>query len=151
MPSDSYSEYINMAEYSVSEVSLAIRKTVEANFGMVKIRGEVGRISKPASGHIYLDLKDERSVLSGVIWKGTLQKLDTLPEEGLEVVVTGRITTFQGQSKYQVIIEKVEHAGIGALMALLEKRKKLLLEEGIFDRDKKSPIPYIPNKIGVIT
>ena len=110
-----------MAEYSVSEVSLAIRKTVEANFGMVKIRGEVGRISKPASGHIYLDLKDERSVLSGVIWKGTLQKLDTLPEEGLEVVVTGRITTFQGQSKYQVIIEKVEHAGIGALMALLEK------------------------------
>ena len=151
MPSDSYSEYINMAEYSVSEVSLAIRKTVEANFGMVKIRGEVGRISKPASGHIYLDLKDERSVLSGVIWKGTFQKLDTLPEEGLEVVVTGRITTFQGQSKYQVIIEKVEHAGIGALMALLEKRKKLLLEEGIFDREKKSPIPYIPNKIGVIT
>ena len=104
MPSDSYSQHINMAEYSVSEVSLAIRKTVEANFGMVKIRGEVGRISKPASGHIYLDLKDERSVLSGVIWKGTLQKLDTLPEEGLEVVVTGRITTFQGQSKYQVII-----------------------------------------------
>ena len=147
MPSDSHSEYINMAEYSVSEVSLAIRKTVEANFGMVKIRGEVGRISKPASGHIYLDLKDERSVLSGVIWKGTLQKLDTLPEEGLEVVVTGRITTFQGQSKYQVIIEKVEHAGIGALMALLEKRKKLLLEEGIFDREKKAPFRIFQIKL----
>ena len=141
----------NVIEYSVSEISLAVKRTVETNFEVVRIRGEVGRLSKPASGHVYLDLKDERSVISGVIWKGNFSKLEIIPEEGLEVIVTGRLTTFQGQSKYQVIIEKVEHAGVGALMALLEKRKLLLQQEGIFDKNRKKKIPFIPDKIGVIT
>ncbi len=141
----------NITEYSVSEVSLAVKRTIESNYEIIRIRGEVGRLSKPASGHVYLDLKDDRAVISGVIWKGTFSKLDVAPEEGLEIVATGRLTTFQGQSKYQIIIEKVEHAGIGALMALLEKRKLLLREEGIFDKEKKKKIPFIPNKIGVVT
>ena len=141
----------NVIEYSVSEISLAVKRTVETNFEIVRIRGEVGRLSKPASGHVYLDLKDEKSVISGVIWKGNFSKLEIMPEEGLEVIVTGRLTTFQGQSKYQVIIEKVEHAGVGALMALLEKRKLLLHQEGIFDENRKKKIPFIPDKIGVIT
>ncbi len=141
----------NVIEYTVSEISLAVKRTVETNFEVVRIRGEVGRLSKPASGHVYLDLKDEKSVISGVIWKGSFSKLEVVPEEGLEVIVTGRLTTFQGQSKYQIIIEKVEHAGLGALMALLEKRKLLLQQEGIFDTNRKKKIPFIPDKIGVIT
>lgn len=142
---------LNISEYSVSEVSLAIKRTVESNFEVVRIRGEVGRISRPASGHIYLDLKDDKSVIAGVIWKGNAQKLQTIPEEGLEIITTGRVTTFPGQSKYQIIIERVEHAGVGALMALLEKRKQSLFKEGIFNQDKKKKIPFIPRKIGVIT
>ena len=142
---------INTTEYSVSDISLAIKRTVESNFELVRIKGEVGRISKPASGHIYLDLKDDKAVISGVIWKGTAQRLQILPEEGLEIVVIGRISTFQGQSKYQIIIEKLQRGGLGALMALLEKRKKALFAEGIFDHKIKKKIPFLPKKIGVIT
>ena len=142
---------VNISEYSVSEISLAIKRTVESNFEFVRIKGEVGRISKPASGHIYLDLKDDKAVISGVIWKGTAQRLQILPEEGLEIVVIGRVTTFQVQSKYQIIIEKLERGGVGALMTLLEKRKKKFFEEGIFNDEIKKKIPFLPNKIGVIT
>ncbi len=142
---------LNITEYSVSDISLAIKRSVESNFELVRIRGEVGRISKPASGHIYLDLKDEKAVISGVIWKGTAQRLEILPEEGLEIIAIGRITTFQGQSKYQIIIEKLKRGGLGALMALFEKRKKMFFEEGVFDNKNKKKIPFLPEKLGVIT
>ena len=117
----------------------------------MRIKGEVGRVSRPRSGHIYLDLKDDKSVISGVIWKGDSARLDTQPEEGMEVVATGRVTTFGGQSKYQIVIEDIKPAGMGALMALLEKRKKMLAAEGLFDADLKRPLPYLPEVIGVVT
>ena len=115
----------NIPEFSVSALSLAIKKSIEGNFPQVKVKGEVGRVSTPASGHIYLDLKDERSVLSGVIWRGNVSSLEVFPEEGMEVKAVGRLTTFQGQSRYQIIVENIEPAGAGALMAILEKRKKI--------------------------
>ena len=141
----------NNLEYTVSELSLSIKNLIENNFEFIRLRGEVGRVSRPVSGHIYLDLKDNTSVISGVIWKGNTQKLNIAPEEGLEVVCFGKITTYPGQSKYQIIIENMEPAGIGALMALLEKRKEKLSKEGLFDDQHKKEIPFLPNKIGVIT
>ncbi len=141
----------NNLEYTVSELSLSIKNLIENNFEFIRLRGEVGRVSRPVSGHIYLDLKDNTSVISGVIWKGNTQKLNIAPEEGLEVVCLGKITTYPGQSKYQIIIENMEPAGIGALMALLEKRKEKLSKEGLFDDQHKKEIPFLPNKIGVIT
>ncbi|MFP3921727.1 MAG: exodeoxyribonuclease VII large subunit [Dichotomicrobium sp.] len=141
----------NVAEYSVSEISAAIKRTMEDSFGFVRVRGELGRISRPASGHVYLDLKDERAVLSGVIWRGTASKLKFRPEEGLEVIATGRITTYPGSSKYQIVIESLEPAGAGALMALLEERKRKLAKEGLFDEDRKRALPYLPRVIGIVT
>ena len=113
----------NVGEYSVAEISGAIKRTMEDAFGRVRVRGELGRVSRPASGHIYCDLKDDRAVLASVIWKGAAAKMAVRPEEGLEVIATGRITTFAGQSKYQMVIDALEPAGEGALMALLEQRK----------------------------
>ncbi len=104
----------NVAEFSVSEISFSIKRTMEDAFGYVRVRGELGRISRPGSGHIYLDLKDDRSVLSGVIWRGAASKLKIQPEQGLEVIATGKITTFPGQSKYQMVIDSLEPAGAGA-------------------------------------
>ncbi len=141
----------NAPEFTVTEISGAVKRTIEGEFARVRVRGEIGRVSKPRSGHIYLDLKDDRSVLSGVIWKGVAARLATLPEEGLEVVATGKLTTFGGQSKYQMVIEDIAPAGMGALMAMLEKRKKLLEGEGLFAADLKKPIPYLPEIIGVVT
>ena len=141
----------NVAEYSVSEISGALKRTLEDTFGHVRVRGELGRVSRPGSGHVYLDLKDDRAVLSGVIWKGSAGRLKIQPEQGLEVVVTGRITTFPGQSKYQIVIETMELAGAGALMALLEERRKKLAAEGLFDEDRKRELPYLPEVIGVVT
>ena len=141
----------NVIEYSVSEISTAIRRTMEDTFGFVRVRGEVGRVSRPASGHVYLDLKDEKAVLAAVIWRGTVRRLKIQPEQGLEVVATGRITTYAGQSKYQLVIESLEPAGIGALMALLEERRKKLAAEGLFDEGRKKPIPWLPKVIGVVT
>ena len=141
----------NVAEYSVSEISGALKRTLEDTFGHVRVRGELGRVSRPGSGHVYLDLKDDRAVLSGVIWKGTAGRLKIQPEQGLEVVVTGRITTFPGQSKYQMVIDTMEPAGAGALMALLEERRKKLAAEGLFDEDRKQELPYLPQVIGVVT
>ncbi|MEW9919011.1 exodeoxyribonuclease VII large subunit [Marimonas sp. MJW-29] len=144
-------EGLNSPEFTVTEISGAIKRVIEGEFGHVRIRGEVGRVSRPRSGHVYLDLKDDRSVISGVIWKGVAARLDTQPEEGMEVVATGRVTTFPGQSKYQIVIEDIKPAGMGALMALLEKRKKQLAAEGLFDPARKKPIPYLPEIIGVVT
>jgi exodeoxyribonuclease VII large subunit len=141
----------NVVEYTVSEISSAIKRTMEDTFSHVRVRGELGRISRPASGHIYLDLKDERSVIGGVIWRGTATRLSFRPEEGLEVIVTGRITTYPGSSKYQIVIETIEPAGVGALMALLEERKRKLAAEGLFDETKKRSLPFLPRVIGIIT
>jgi len=141
----------NAPEFSVTELSGAIKRVIEGEFGHVRVRGELGRIARPRSGHIYLDLKDDRSVLSGVIWKGVATRLSVQPEEGMEVVATGRLTTFGGQSRYQIVIEDIKPAGVGALMAMLEKRKKALEAEGLFAADRKRALPYLPEIIGVVT
>lgn len=141
----------NTPEFSVSELSGAVKRAIEGGFGHVRVRGEVGRVSRPRSGHVYMDLKDDRSVIAGVMWKGVAAKLATQPEEGMEVIATGRLTTFPGQSKYQIVIEDIAPAGAGALMAMLEKRKALLASEGLFDQSRKRPLPYLPEIIGVVT
>ena len=142
---------VNSPEFSVTELSGAIKRVIEGEFSHVRIKGEVGRVSRPRSGHIYLDLKDDKSVINGVIWKGVAGRLQTQPEEGMEVVATGRVTTFGGQSKYQIVIEDIKPAGMGALMALLEKRKTMLSAEGLFEETRKRPLPYLPEVIGVVT
>lgn len=141
----------NAHEFSVSELSFALKRTVEENFGYVRVKGELGRVSRPASGHLYLDLKDDKAVLNAVIWKGVASKLKVKPEQGLEVVCTGKLTTFPGQSRYQIVIEQMELAGVGALMALLEQRKKALAAEGLFAPENKKPLPFLPEVIGVVT
>jgi len=141
----------NTPEFSVAEISGAVKKAIEGGFSHVRVRGEVGRVSRPASGHIYMDLKDDRAVLAGVIWKGRAQGLAHRPEEGMEVIATGKLTTFPGQSKYQMVIEDIAPAGAGALMAMLEKRKAALAAEGLFAPERKKPLPYLPEIIGVVT
>lgn len=141
----------NTPEFSVSELSGAVKRMIEGEFGHVRVRGEVGRVSRPRSGHIYLDLKDDRSVISGVMWKGVAARQQTMPEEGMEVIATGRLTTFPGQSKYQIVIDEIRPAGAGALMAMLEKRKAMLQAEGLFAAERKKPLPYLPEIIGVVT
>lgn len=141
----------NAPEFSVSEISGAVKKSIESEFGYVRVRGEVGRVSRPRSGHLYLDLKDDRAVLAGIIWKGRAVALAQQPEEGMEVVATGKLTTFPGQSKYQMVIEDIAPAGAGALMAMLEKRKAALAAEGLFAPERKKPLPYLPEIIGVVT
>lgn len=141
----------NQPEYTVSELSGAVKRVIEGEFGLVRVRGEVGRVSRPASGHLYFDLKDDRSVIAAISWKGQVAKMQVRPEEGMEVVATGRMTTFPGQSKYQLIVDDVAPAGAGALMAMLEKRKASLQAEGLFDPARKKPIPYLPRVIGVVT
>lgn len=150
-PYSSNNSPTNAQEYSVTEVSLALKRTVEDQFGYVRIRGEISGCKRAASGHVYLALKDDKSVLDGVMWKGVAGKLTFRPEDGLEVVVTGKLTTYPGRSKYQIVIDKMEVAGEGALMALLEKRKKELAAEGLFDPARKLLIPYLPKVIGVVT
>jgi exodeoxyribonuclease VII large subunit len=141
----------NTPEFSVSDLSNAVKRVIEGEFGFVRVRGEVGRVSRPRSGHVYLDLKDDRSVISGIMWKGVAARQQTQPEEGMEVIATGRLTTFPGQSKYQILIEEIRPAGAGALMAMLEKRKALLQAEGLFAAERKQPLPYLPEIIGVVT
>ena len=141
----------NRPEYTVSELSGAVKRVIEGEFGLVRVRGEVGRVSRPASGHLYFDLKDDRAVIAAISWKGQAAKMQVRPEEGMEVVATGRMTTFPGQSKYQLIVEDVAPAGAGALMAMLEKRRAALAAEGLFDAGRKKAIPYLPRVIGVVT
>jgi exodeoxyribonuclease VII large subunit len=149
--SDAGNDAGNAPEFSVSEVSGAVKRMIEGEFSHIRVRGEVGRLSRPRSGHIYLDLKDDRSVLGSVIWKGVSARLVTQPEEGMEVVAVGRLTTFPGQSKYQLVIEDIRPAGVGALMAMLEKRKAALMAEGLFAEDRKRALPFLPEVIGVVT
>ena len=141
----------NAPELSVSEISGAIKKTLEGEFGHVRVRGEVGRVVLARTGHLYFDLKDDRSVLAAVSWKGQASRLSYMPEEGMEVIATGKITTYGPQSKYQLNVEDVVPAGAGALMAMLEKRKAALAAEGLFAPERKKPIPYLPEIIGVVT
>ena len=141
----------NMPEFTVSELSGAVKRVIEGEFGFVRVRGELGRISRPRSGHLYLDLKDDKSVISGIVWRGVAGKLEMQPEEGMEVIATGRLTTYPGQSRYQIIIEDMRPAGLGALMAMLEKRKAMLQAEGLFDPARKKPLPFLPEIIGVVT
>jgi len=141
----------NAPEFSVSELSGAVKRVVEGAFDHVRVRGEVGRVFRARSGHLYLDLKDDRAVLASIVWKGVAARLEVQPEEGMEVIATGKITTFPGQSKYQLVIESIAPAGVGALMAMLEKRKKALAAEGLFAAERKQRIPFIPRRIGVVT
>lgn len=141
----------NAHEFTVSELSGAVKRSLEDQFGRVRVRGEIGRVSRPSSGHLYFDLKDDRSVLAAVTWKGQASRLAQRPEEGMEVIATGRITTFPGQSKYQLIVDQIEPAGLGALMAMLEKRRQALAAEGLFDEGRKRPLPSLPRVIGVVT
>jgi exodeoxyribonuclease VII large subunit len=142
----------NAAEFTVSEIALELKRTVEENFGFVRVRGEIsGFRGQHASGHAYFTLKDENATIDAVVWKGNFPRLGFKPEEGLEVIATGRLTTFPRSSKYQIVIERLEPAGAGALMALLEERRKRLAAEGLFARELKKPLPYLPRVIGVIT
>ncbi|TKD15728.1 exodeoxyribonuclease VII large subunit [Rhodobacter capsulatus] len=141
----------NTPEFTVSEISGAVKRVIEGEFGRVRVRGEVGRVSRPSSGHLYFDLKDANAVIAAVSWKGQVARMQIRPEEGMEVIATGKLTTFPGQSKYQLIVDDVEPAGAGALMAMLEARRKALTAEGLFDPARKKPIPYLPAVIGVIT
>jgi len=141
----------NVPEYSVSELSGKLKRTIEDTYGYVRVRGELGRVTRAASGHVYLDMKDERAVISSVMWKGTAARQSVKPEQGLEVIATGRMSTFPGQSRYQLIIDTLAPAGAGALMALYEERKKKLAAEGLFAAERKRPIPKLPRRIGVVT
>ncbi|MCY1317194.1 Exodeoxyribonuclease 7 large subunit [compost metagenome] len=142
----------NLTEYSVSELSGSIKRTVEQAFDQVRVRGEISGYRGPhSSGHAYFALKDDRARIDAVIWKGTFSRLRFRPEEGMEVIATGKVTTFPGSSKYQIVIETMEPAGAGALMALLEERKRKLAAEGLFDAGRKRSLPYMPKVIGVVT
>jgi exodeoxyribonuclease VII large subunit len=143
---------LNIPEWTVSELSAALKKTVEDTYGYVRVRGEITGYRGPhSSGHCYFGLKDEGAKIDAVIWKGTFGRIRFKPEEGLEVVCTGRLTTYPGRSTYQIVIESLEPAGVGALMALLEERKKKLAAEGLFDEARKQLLPFLPGVIGVIT
>src|SRR5437868_7035868 len=141
----------NLPEFSVSEIAGLLKRTVEDAFPFVRVRGEISGLKNASSGHVYFDLKDDKAVLNAIIWKQTARLMKLRPEQGLEVVCTGRITTYPGSSRYQLIVEQIELAGIGALMAMLEERKKKLAAEGLFDAARKRPLPFLPDVIGVIT
>ncbi|MBO6540674.1 MAG: exodeoxyribonuclease VII large subunit [Rhizobiaceae bacterium] len=142
----------NASEFTVSEVSGALKRVVEDAFGNVRIRGEIsGYRGQHSSGHAYFSLKDERARIEAVIWRGSFARLKFKPEEGMEVIATGKLTTYAGSSKYQIVIDRLEPAGAGALMALLEERRKKLEAEGLFAAERKRPLPFMPRVIGVIT
>ena len=141
----------NAYEFSVSELAGTLKRTIEETFGHVRVRGELGRVTVAKSGHCYLDIKDDKAVINSIIWKGVMGRLSMRPEEGMEVIVTGKLTTYPGRSNYQLIIDSLELAGAGALMALFEKRKKALAAEGLFDEGRKVELPFMPKTIGVVT
>ncbi len=150
--SESAAPGANAPEFSVSELSSALKRAIEDRFGYVRVRGEISGYRGPhSSGHVYFSLKDANARLDAVIWKGVFARLRVKPEEGLEVVATGKITTFPGKSAYQIVVESLEPAGVGALMALLEARRRALAAEGLFDAARKQSLPYLPRVIGVVT
>ena len=141
----------NAPEFTVSELTGSVKKTLEGTFGRVRVRGEVGRVMIARSGHIYYDIKDDKNVIACTTWKGQVEGLGVMPEEGLEVIITGKLSTFGAQSKYNINVDSIEVAGAGALMAMLEKRKAALAAEGLFDPERKMELPYLPEIIGVVT
>jgi exodeoxyribonuclease VII large subunit len=141
----------NAKPYSVSELAFALKRTLEDAYGFVRVRAELSKVTRHASGHVYLTLKDERASIDGVVWKGQVRGLQCQPEQGLEVIVTGKITTYPASSKYQIVIETMEPAGVGALLAQLERLKAKLQAEGLFEAARKRRLPTMPAVIGVIT
>ncbi|MBI2236270.1 MAG: exodeoxyribonuclease VII large subunit, partial [Magnetospirillum sp.] len=141
----------NVPEYTVSEVSQALRRTVEEAYAFVRVRGEISGFKRHSSGHLYFCLKDAEAAMDAVCWRGQAVRLGVAPEDGMEVVCTGRLTTYPGRSKYQMVVERMELAGQGALLKLLEDRKRRLMAEGLFDAARKKPLPFLPRVIGVVT
>jgi exodeoxyribonuclease VII large subunit len=141
----------NSPALSVSELSGALKRTIESAFGQVRVRGEISGFKRHASGHCYFTLKDENACIDGVIWRTSAGALPFRPEDGAEVIATGRLTTYPGRSKYQIVVERMELAGEGALLALLEKRRKALAAEGLFDPARKRKLPFLPRVIGVVS
>jgi exodeoxyribonuclease VII large subunit len=142
---------LNLPELTVSELSMALKRTIEDSYRYVRVRGELGKVSYHNNGHVYFDLKDDRASIAGVIWRSAAPRIKLKLEAGLEVVITGKLTTYPGRSQYQIIVETLEPAGLGALMALLEQRKQALAAEGLFDEARKQLLPFLPVVIGVIT
>ena len=141
----------NVPEFSVGELAFSLKRTLEENFGRVRVRGELSRVSIAGSGHMYSSLKDDDAVIDAVCWKGNLNRLSVKPEEGLEVICIGKISSYPKSSKYQLVIESMELAGEGALLKMLEERKKKLAAEGLFAPERKQKLPYLPRTIGVVT
>ena len=141
----------NLAEYTVSELSQALKRSIEDNFAYVRVRGEVSGFKRHGSGHCYLTLKDAEAALDAVCWRLTAMRLAVRPEDGMEVVCTGRLTTYPGRSKYQLVIDTIELAGVGALLKLLEERRQRLAAEGLFAEERKKKLPFLPEVIGVVT
>ena len=140
----------NLPEFSVAEISGAIKRTLEGEFGRVRVRGEITEMKRYPSGHIYFSLKDESAKLSGIVWKTSVPRLGLVPENGVEVVATGRISSYAERSSYQLIVERMEYAGAGALLARIEMLRLRLAAEGLFDADKKRVLPVLPRVIGVV-
>ena len=141
----------NRPIFTVGELSQALKRVVEGEFAWVSVRGEVSGFKRAASGHLYFSLKDSDAVLDAVCWRGVAGRLGIAPEDGLEVVATGKLSTYPGRSRYQIVVERLELSGAGALLALLEARKKALAEEGLFDEARKRALPYLPEAVGVVT
>ncbi|KPF86140.1 exodeoxyribonuclease VII large subunit [alpha proteobacterium AAP38] len=141
----------NLPEQTVSDLARSVKRTVEDAFGYVRVRGEISQPKRHSSGHLYLRLKDDAAVIEAVCWKGTVARLSVRPEEGMEVVCTGKLTTYPGRSQYQLVIDSMELAGEGALLKMLEERKKRLAAEGLFNPERKKPLPFLPQVIGVVT
>lgn len=141
----------NAEPLSITEISTMLKRTVEDRFGFVRLRGELSGVKRAASGHMYCALKDEKAVIDGVMWRGNAQRLAFQPEDGLEVIASGKLTTYAGRSKYQIVIDRLEMAGEGALLALLEKTRQKLAAEGLFDEGRKKALPFLPRTIGVVT
>src|SRR6266702_822545 len=141
----------NLPEYSVSELSLALKRSIEDGFGQVRVRGEISGFKRPGSGHCYFALKDADAVIDAVCWRMTAIRLALRPEDGMEVVCSGRLTTYPGRSKYQLVIDTIELAGIGALLKVLEDRRQRLAAEGLFAAERKRKLPFLPQVIGIVT
>jgi len=141
----------NVPEFTVSEISGAVKRTLEGNFGRIRVRGEITELKRYPSGHIYFSLKDEGAKLAGIVWKSAASRLGMVPENGVEVIATGRITAYGERSSYQLITERMEYAGAGALLARIEMLRLRLAGEGLFDADRKRALPVLPTLVGVVS
>jgi len=141
----------NLAPYTVGELARAVKRTIEGGYGLVRVRGELLRVKRHSSGHIYLGLKDDEAMIEGVVWRSSASRLGMVPEDGVEVICTGRLTTYASKSTYQLVIESMELAGQGALLKLIEERRRKLAAEGLFAAERKRPLPSLPDVIGVVT